>query len=331
MQVVAAKAPRLPMLDGWRALSILLVLAGHLLPLGLKSIDFNATVAATGMALFFTLSGFLITDFLLRAPPVSVFLVRRLCRILPLAWLYLVIVLPLAPLKPGALPAHLLFYGNLPPYPLSAYTSHFWSLCVEMQFYAAVALLYGLAGTRGLLLLPLAGLAVTALRVSAGAHASIVTWLRIDEILAGATLALAWHHHAARFAWRQRHFATPLLLLATVAASCEAAGALDYARPWLAALTVASTLAGGQRLSDRVLASRPMRYIAEISYALYVIHGGLRVGWLGTGASKFAMYLKRPLLFAVLWALAHLSTFHYEHRFIALGRRFGRPRAFTDL
>ncbi len=38
---------RIPILDGWRALSILLVLAGHLLPLGPHRWGLNGAVAAS--------------------------------------------------------------------------------------------------------------------------------------------------------------------------------------------------------------------------------------------------------------------------------------------
>ncbi len=61
-----------------------------------------------------------------------------------------------------------------------------------MQFYVGVALLVLLAKGRGLYVLPLLCVAVTAIRVVNGAHISIVTWFRVDEILAGATLALAY-------------------------------------------------------------------------------------------------------------------------------------------
>ena len=57
---------RFQSLDGWRGLSILFVLAGHLLPLGPKSWQMNSSVAAAGMAVFFILSGFLITNILFR-------------------------------------------------------------------------------------------------------------------------------------------------------------------------------------------------------------------------------------------------------------------------
>lgn len=52
-------APRAPekrfrALDGWRGISILLILAAHLLPLVPKRLHLNHTAAAMGMALFLT-------------------------------------------------------------------------------------------------------------------------------------------------------------------------------------------------------------------------------------------------------------------------------------
>ena len=44
---------RSSVLDGWRGISITLVLLGHLFPLGPKSWQLNGTVAAAGMAIFF--------------------------------------------------------------------------------------------------------------------------------------------------------------------------------------------------------------------------------------------------------------------------------------
>ena len=81
--------PRLEVLDGWRGISILCVLAAHLLPMGPKVLQMNAMFGLLGMSLFFTLSGFLITSFLLKDPPVSDFLVRRFFRILPVSYTHL--------------------------------------------------------------------------------------------------------------------------------------------------------------------------------------------------------------------------------------------------
>jgi peptidoglycan/LPS O-acetylase OafA/YrhL len=65
--------------------------------------------------------------------------------------------------------------------------------------------------------------------------------------------------------------------------------------------------------------SKILFYLASVSYALYVIHGGLRYTWLGEG-EIMEKYIKRPLLFAVLFVLAHLSTFYYEKKFISFGK-----------
>ena len=56
-------AGRIPALDGLRAASILLVLAAHLLPLGPAVLQLNSTAGLSGMAIFFSLSGFLIVRF----------------------------------------------------------------------------------------------------------------------------------------------------------------------------------------------------------------------------------------------------------------------------
>ena len=62
-------------LDGWRGLSILFVLATHLLPLGPKEWKLNQTFGPIGMVLFFILSGFLITNFLIHRPKLYDFIV----------------------------------------------------------------------------------------------------------------------------------------------------------------------------------------------------------------------------------------------------------------
>ncbi len=48
------RSKRLEVLDGWRAISILLVLSCHMLPLGPKSWNLNLSAGYAGMALFYT-------------------------------------------------------------------------------------------------------------------------------------------------------------------------------------------------------------------------------------------------------------------------------------
>ena len=309
-------------LDGWRGVSILLVLAAHLLPLGPRGWNLNVEVGVAGMVLFFVLSGFLITSILLKEVTIPEFLARRFFRVVPLAWLYLAVALAISgtPLAPWL--AHYFFYANLPPQQLVPLTAHLWSVCVEMQFYVAIALLVSLLGTRGLMLLPVACIAFTGLRVWNDVYSSSITWFRIDELLSGCILALACHGRLGDAAVRFLGTTPQLPLVALLALSCIDVGWAPYFRPYLGALVIGATLLNPGTFLARALNVRGLAYVAAISYALYVLHPMLAATWLGSG-DTLEKYLKRPLLFLALLAAAHLSTFHYEKHWIALGRRLG--------
>jgi peptidoglycan/LPS O-acetylase OafA/YrhL len=274
------------------------------------------------------LSGFLITRFLAAEhASVRTFVIRRFFRIVPLSWIVCLIVLPLYSASVGTYAAHLLFYGNLPPFWLLPMTSHLWSLCVEMQFYIGIALIVALVGRRGLYVIPLLCFAVTGLRIATGTHLSIVTWLRIDEILAGGIVALAYSGwfgpRPMQIAGRINVYAMlPLLFLS----SHEIGGALAYLRPYMAATMVAASLVNPPPLLARVFEHRVTAWIATISYALYIIHGVLMNSWLGSG-DLVEKYLKRPILIGLTFALAHLSTYRFEQPFIAYAKRLTAPKA----
>src|SRR5258708_33065560 len=87
-----------PALDGLRALSICLVLAAHLLPLGPKALHLNSTAGPMGMSLFFALSGNLMVS-TLRSATIPGCIVRRLSRIAPLASLCMLLVCVLFSLR----------------------------------------------------------------------------------------------------------------------------------------------------------------------------------------------------------------------------------------
>jgi peptidoglycan/LPS O-acetylase OafA/YrhL len=320
----SSHAARVGILDGWRALSIIAVLAGHLLPLGPGWMQLNAAVAASGMAIFFTLSGYLITTILLKDPRVEPFLIRRLFRILPLAWLAMIILAVANRPDPTTLVANLLFAANLPPARLMHGGEHLWSLCLEVQFYAAVALLVVVLGRRGLYLLPVIAMAVTLARVVAAQPISIVTWHRVDEILAGGCLALLL---AAKASPRRL---PPYLTLACVALLLASAHpallpTLGYLRPYFAAAAVGTSILAAPAWMSRAFNSATARYVAKISFALYVVHGMLSVTWLGgEGQSTLGKYLLRVPLLTATFLLAHLSTIWFEARAIALGKELVR-------
>lgn len=312
------------MLDGWRAVSILCVLAGHLLPLGPKAWDLNGAFAATGMVIFFNLSGFLITRMLLTDARVAPFLIRRIFRIVPLAWVAIAILAATTSAPLSDVVANIAFIANLPPTHLLSGGDHLWSLCVEVQFYVGIAALVAIAGRRAIFALPLLGLAVTALRIVQDVPVSIYTWQRIDEILAGATVAIAYQSGRLPTIIPRRMALWGLALTPLIVASAHPeGGVLAFLRPWIAAFVLATTLVALPALADRLFRSRAAVYVASISYALYVVHGMLMATWLFTGDTVIR-YLKRPILIALAFALAHLSTTYFESRMIAVGRRLSR-------
>jgi peptidoglycan/LPS O-acetylase OafA/YrhL len=312
VQIPPTKATRIPVLDGWRATSILLVLGAHLLPIGPHWLQLNDTAGAAGMALFFTLSGFLITSFLAGGMSVGDFLARRLARIIPLCWAAVAFLVLWHHYDAVTVARNFLFVANLPPVSLLYGGAHLWSLGVEMQFYVCIALICLIFGRRGLYLVPALAFAVTTARIIAGEHISIVTWHRIDEILAGGIIALVyagWFGPKALEGLKR----LPVWPFAILLPLCShpSFGPMMYFRPYAAALLVGASLSDCPERLKRILVSRPMAWVAEISYALYVIHGVLSATWLGSG-DKLVKYLKRPLLFGAAFLLAHISTRYYE-------------------
>lgn len=323
------KKQRLAELDGVRALSILLVLSTHLLPVGPSSWNLNAMTGLMGMSLFFCLSGFLITTFLIEDGDVPSFFRRRMARILPLLYLYAVIVALIVNHRFDTFVAILLSYLNYSDSALTAEgVSHLWSICVEVHFYAIIGISVLALGRRGLWIIPILLVAVLAFRISTGTFVSIRTHLRMDEILVGGLLAVGWANrgrapNAQRLAIPAFVVALPLWLL-----SChELGGALQYARGFFAMTLVGSLLLMSDNVVRRTARLPIFGYIAKISYALYIWHPLMRLGWLGTGGGWERYLVKRPLTFVLTFLAAHISTHTFEAYFQAWARRTGRNKS----
>jgi peptidoglycan/LPS O-acetylase OafA/YrhL len=313
----------LPALDGLRAISIGLVLAAHLLPLGPKALHLNSTAGPMGMSLFFILSGYLIVR-TLRSATISEFVVKRVVRILPLAYLYILLVFIVFGLSKQSLFSHLGFFINYRLDQTVPVTEHLWSLCVEVHFYIFVTVLAVVGGRRALTLVWPCCFAITALRIMQGAYIDVATHLRMDEILAGACIATL---PTSRL---RANATSPLLWVlaagAWVGTSHPDSGWLQYLRPYAAGLLLVATLSQPPNFLIAVLSSRTFRYVAAISYALYVIHPLTAHGWWNEGSVWQRYLFKRPLGFAFTLAAAHLSTFYWEKTWIQMARRWIRSR-----
>jgi len=314
---------KFPVLDGLRAISILLVLACHLIPLGPKALELNAVAGAMGMSLFFALSGFLITSGLIENQNITEFLARRSARILPLAYVYTLVVFLIFSFDPKALLWTNLFAVNYLTQYINDWNAHFWSLCVEMQFYFAIALVVLVGGRKGLWIVWPACLAITLFRVNAGEYINIRTHLRVDEILSGACVATLWQNG---FKFRVWPAVMAVASLLWAFSAWPSAGAVQYFRPYTTALLLLASLNYGTMNPHTLLASRSLRYIATISYALYVIHPATAFGWMNEGGAEVKYLIKRPISLALTFLLAHISTFYWERGWQSAARRWLQKR-----
>jgi peptidoglycan/LPS O-acetylase OafA/YrhL len=141
---------RIPSLDGIRAVSICLVLFGHLA----YALHINSTVSDTyahaGVLIFFVISGYLITTLMQKEEDLSVkkFYLRRAWRILPAFYAFLI---PVSLLGHYSTRELLLNWGYMASYAThfvhpSWNLYHLWSLSVEEQFYILwpIAFVFGL-------------------------------------------------------------------------------------------------------------------------------------------------------------------------------------------
>jgi peptidoglycan/LPS O-acetylase OafA/YrhL len=133
----------LPGLDGLRGVSIIIVIIGHLI----WANNLKFFIGYFGVNIFFVISGFLITTILLKEKvnkgfiSLKRFYVRRILRIMPVAYLYIFILILLniifkLNISFRSFATAALYLKNI-PFRNSGewYTGHFWSLSVEEQFY----------------------------------------------------------------------------------------------------------------------------------------------------------------------------------------------------
>jgi peptidoglycan/LPS O-acetylase OafA/YrhL len=281
---------RIPSLDGIRALSILLVLASHFGPSLHYSHDLWAVAncyGKVGLRIFYVLSGFLITHLLMRergrtgAISLKAFYVRRAYRILPAAYLYMVIITLIFhadfQIKDIAFAfTYLSAYSTYIPHNLS----HLWSLSVEEQFYLIWPLVMTIAAIRErrvavgvILLAPIARLVLITGGWNNGPLFPMAT--SIDALAMGCLLALT---QDALGKWSKvftdRRFWL-IWLLTALLPLIELAG---HGRMYQVAvvpvlhLGIALCMQNAMVMRHRVLNSAIAIWIGTISYSLYLWH-----------------------------------------------------------
>jgi peptidoglycan/LPS O-acetylase OafA/YrhL len=305
-QASTAHAPHYGDIDRLRGFAILMVVVFHLALLDRVTPPFMKFIArhfnlATGVDLFFVISGFVISTSLaplwaahgaapalpLR-PAVRRFYIKRILRLWPASafWLFAILAFdmvfqgtpnwPPVPQVAIKLLAGLAYVYNIQELPHAEALGYLWSLSLEFQFYLALPLL--------LLWVP-ADRARLALIL--GAYAVLLAWapggqnwwlLRYDGIIFGILLYMIPPERRAAGAPRGAHspasrgVLTATLLLTMMAATDLPFGRLDYLAVNLCgalAVNMAITPSGG---ISRLGLGRVLDWAGSRSYSLFLCH-----------------------------------------------------------
>lgn len=357
-----------PELDVLRFFAFFLVFLSHVVPgdaafyqqAHIPSTVAQAIIAlgaggAFGVDLFFALSAFLITTLLLREHgargtiDVRAFYMRRILRIWPLYFVFLLIVVPLLQnvVPDESMPrrytlAFALLAGNWAcvfwGYPHSI-AGPLWSVSIEEQFYVTWPLLLR-PWARHVMTIAMALLVISfvvrAYLVAQGAvHPQIWcnTLSRLDPIACGALLAMYAERRELTLSpvMRVAMFLFGVALLALAGRYGDFTGAkalVTFPAVTLASIAmIAATLGIDIQVAHRPV-MRGLRYLGRISYGLYVFHLMFVLGF-GVGSAHEPMARLARMLAALLAtiALAALSYQLLEKPFLRLKERFAHVRS----
>ncbi len=369
-------APYYPALDGIRAFAVLIVFLGH------YTGQFFGFPAVAGVEIFFVLSGFLITGLLFDAGsqphPYRNFYARRCLRILPLyyfVWIAFALLTPvlhiqwpplvflwplhlgnyiaaLAPFYPhlgGPVPLHLTYRLAGSPDSLRVLDiGHFWSLCVEEQFYLVWPwVVFTVRKRRPLLCLclvvfllsPLARLGLMAAFPTRIGLLNQITPLSLDGFVLGGVGALALRGPSAATVRRAGPYLFWCALATLLVARFENVLSPPSAKPllmdvhWLlgygfpimqvASLGLILACLNRRFWVARIFDLSPLRGLGRISYGFYVFHDIPHALYLHTGKVLHLPPSGTVLLaFLGTLALSIPSYFFLERPFLRLKTRF---------
>ena len=328
---------RIPQLDGLRGIAVLMVFAYHAL---------HVPLLWAGVDLFFVLSGYLITGILLRLREEhdtpgywSAFYFRRLLRIAPPYLGLIVILTVLFPIPWHHLWYWYAFFGANLASALGKCSVHamtpLWSLAVEEQFYFVwpwVVLLSKRRMLRKVALGIMIGApilrAVFTPLLSSREPIYDLTPFRADSLACGALIAICaygdaeWIHRWR--GWAVFSLIAAALLLAGLSAfpsfrlnaNTELFNTLGYS---LIVIIFGSTLVWALGMSHGfwrgLLASRPLRYMGQISYTFYLYQVAVM--------DKLAQHLRsRPevviLAFVITFLFSAFSWHFFESQVLKL-------------
>jgi peptidoglycan/LPS O-acetylase OafA/YrhL len=342
----------LAQLDGFRGVAILIVLLGHLITRGFGfGIGKLGPLPPIGVDLFFVLSGFLITNVLLRARGKENFFInfyaRRALRIGPLYFALLIFMFAVANHRLAALtfndrklywPVFAFYLQNMYYHQASELgplmLAVTWSLAIEEQFYTVWPLLVSklsignlsIVATVLVFVAPIARIVVPIF----GYDPYINPLCRMDAMAMGALLSF-WILRANPSSQEIKTQALGVLAGGVICEIiCHFLGLTHVMSKSFVALMFAAVLALSLVWEPlcKLLSSAPLRLTGKVSYCLYLVHpvvGNLVYHELH--GSSLAMKAARSLLILVLsYSVAFLSWTFFEEPILQLKKYFESSR-----
>jgi peptidoglycan/LPS O-acetylase OafA/YrhL len=302
MQGSSERTDYLPSLDGWRAIAILSVILFHDWSHGSDRLtDFMHLYGSNGVDLFFAISGILICSRLLAEERMNGFIslrsfyIRRMFRIFPAAWAFLLFCVLLTLLRQipedaGGLLTSLLMVRNFwvryaGDIDSTWYTIHFWSLSVEEHFYLILPGLLVFFSPRKRPLILGAMACVSIIWMEALLHFRYLqvpgfplrSDFRMAALMIPAFFAVLLSREnirdlATRWLppWAIILIFTGCELLAQRSTSAKLATLSALIIPIGFPLIVISTMLRPRAMITRILEFPPLRFIGRISYSLYL-------------------------------------------------------------
>ncbi len=339
----------LPCLNGWRAISIILVMLFHgtwfyLSPEGVIPSPRLWEIlqkGSYGVSIFFSISGFLITSRVLKEIEThgnfnaKEFYIKRFFRIIPPYFFYILVISTLslfgtATITVDEILSSLSFLRIYLVENEGWYTGHFWSLCVEEHFYIILGFVFMLIRLKRIPLLLFASLvAILVWRSLSYRYKDqidldqVIRFTRalsqMDYMIWGCLYALL-NSKLQNFYKKASGLQWPIIIITSIMILFEFRGKSSIL-PFMVATSIYFTVICPQSFTLKLLENKLVYFIGKISYSLYLWQ---QLFFTKPGAEFSQNFGLQNSWFSIvpIFSLAYFSYQYIEEPTIRVGRKW---------
>lgn len=322
-------------IQAMRGIAALSVVCGHAISarpdmVGPGLSEGALTILASGVDIFFVVSGFIIaTAAAAQGDPLN-FVVRRAVRIYPVYWIVLLAAfvssswIALAPEDRPALDLGLVFAWTYPNW----YLAPAWSLAFELHFYAAVAVILAIRPSR-LFELLFAGLGMVILALAFGVQLGIYSHPLVFEFGAGVGIAYLLQNGRLRFSRGSPAISAGLFAAGWYWIFVHGTTDAQFARVPTYGLGAALLIHAVVSAEIEGRSFSPfLQWLGKISYSLYIVHY-LLVKWIANFTEMWLLSTVGTIVASILLSIGLASALHFviEAPLLDWGRKFSLTKS----